>query len=288
MERAGAIARAAFGLGVLALACCARKPMLTPRDPTPGATHFVVMTYNVNQPHLLSDTVEAIGAPNADVVCLQEIGADWRQVIEPRYASQYPNMVFATNETEGGLALLSRYPIHDRGVIALPGNAAQWHPGSVVDVDTPGGTIEIVNVHLRAIFEGNSNPVTNYFDRGSDHVQELSTFFDHTTASVPIVVAGDFNESPTGDAVRSLENRGFLNVLPAFRPGQYTWHGPSVGAAAELTEDYIFFDGKFDPLNAWVERIGGSDHLPVLAHVQLRAPVAPVDAGSPDASSDQN
>jgi endonuclease/exonuclease/phosphatase family metal-dependent hydrolase len=272
-------------IGALGVAGCAKDPPLRPHDPTPGAVHFVVMTYNVNLPHLASATIDAIGAPNADVVCLQEVGADWRKIIEPRYASQYPNMMFATNETEGGLAMLSRYPIHDRGLIALPGNAAQWHPGSVVDVDTPGGTIEIVNVHLRAIFEGNSNPITNYFDRGSDHIQELSTFFGHTNASMPIVVAGDFNEGPTGDGVKSLESRGFLNVLPAFHPGQFTWRSNSVGAAAELTEDYLFFDGRFDPLDAWVARIGGSDHLPVLAHVQLRAPIG---APPSPATSGQN
>lgn len=243
---------------------------MSPRDPTPGSVHFRVMSYNVEQGNLSNDTLEAIGLPHAEVVCLQEVSANWRSMIEARWKAEYPNMVFATNESDGGLAVLSKWPIEDDGIVAFPGDQSQWHPGLVVRVTTPGGPIQVIDLHLRAIFEGSSNPISNYLDRGGDHVMEINTFLDHTIGSEPVVMAGDFNEGPTGAAVTALGDRGFLNALPAFHPGQFTWHGKGVGGELDLTEDYVLFDKGFDTLDSWVMRIGGSDHLPVLGHVQLR------------------
>jgi hypothetical protein len=37
----------------------------------------------------------------------------------------------------------------------------------------------------------------------------------------------------------------------------------------EMTIDHVLFDRSFIPLNSWVENIGHSDHLPVLAHVEV-------------------
>jgi endonuclease/exonuclease/phosphatase family metal-dependent hydrolase len=36
----------------------------------------------------------------------------------------------------------------------------------------------------------------------------------------------------------------------------------------EQTIDHVLFDHAFIPLNSWVENIGHSDHMPVLAHVE--------------------
>jgi endonuclease/exonuclease/phosphatase family metal-dependent hydrolase len=109
--------------------------------------------------------------------------------------------------------------------------------------------------------------VTNYFATAGDHVMEMRMFMDRALPEMPTIVAGDFNESPEGHAVRMLEGRRYLNALPAFRPGQYTWFGRSIGL--EMSIDHIMVASSFEILNAWVERGGKSDHLPVLAHVEL-------------------
>ena len=85
---------------------------------------------------------------------------------------------------------------------------------------------------------------------------------------VPTLVLGDFNEGVGGVAVEYLEDRGYTNALPLYRPGQFTWRGNSVANQFTQTLDHVLFDSSFEPLNAWVTDTGGSDHLPVVVHLE--------------------
>ena len=248
---------------------CTAPPPATPRAPTAGAVHFTAMTFNVHRDRANdASTVDAVGASNADIVCLQEVTAAWETALRARYAQQYEHMLFATKENAGGLAVLSHFPLESRGVVPVPGDL---HPGWVVHVETPAGRVQLVHVHLRSLFNGTRDWVSNYFATGSDHVFETRLFMDHASPEMPTIVLGDFNESPDGDAVRLLEGRGFTNVLPMFKPGQFTWYGRSIGL--DMAIDHVMVDQSFEPLAAWVERRGQSDHLPVVAHIEM--PPAP-------------
>jgi endonuclease/exonuclease/phosphatase (EEP) superfamily protein YafD len=97
---------------------------------------------------------------------------------------------------------------------------------------------------------------------------EIKDFAEECSSEYPIIVLGDFNESPKGKAVRYLESRGFQNVLPLYHPGQPTWRFRSLGDQLTKTYDHILFNDALRPLNAWVERKGASDHLPVVAHFE--------------------
>jgi vancomycin resistance protein VanJ len=257
---------------VLASSCAAVAP-LSPREPTPGTASFTVMTYNIHRDRSNDpSTVAAVGAPDADVVCLQEVTRAWESALRGAYATKYPHMLFAPKENAGGLAVLSRFPLEDRGVVPVPGDL---HPGWIVVADAPGGRVQLVHVHLRSMFNGTSDWVSNYFATEKDHLAELALFMDGAEGAkpaaeekLPTVVLGDFNESPSGDTVKHLEGLGFRNALPLFRPGQYTWHSPSVGGMLDMTIDHVMFDDAFEPLSAWVDRRGRSDHLPVIARLE--------------------
>jgi hypothetical protein len=85
----------------------------------------------------------------------------------------------------------------------------------------------------------------NYANADKDHVWELNLFLNKVDGSLPTVIAGDFNESPKGDAVRVLEQRGFRNALPLFHPGQPTWQGRSVAdpdkwARGQITVNTVY------------------------------------------------
>jgi endonuclease/exonuclease/phosphatase family metal-dependent hydrolase len=243
---------------------------MTPRQPTPGVPHFRVMTYNVHRERSGdAPTVAAVGDVDADIACLQEVTAAWEQSLRARYAQKYPYMLFHPKENAGGVAMLSRYPLEDHGIMPFHGD---WHPGWLVEVDTPGGHIQVLNVHLRSLFNGDRDWVSNYLSTSNDHLLELDSFMSKRATSLPTVVVGDFNESPDGDAVHTLEADGFRNALPLFHPGQYTWQGASVAKALEMTIDHVLFDRSFEPLNARVYRWGNSDHLPVVADLEMRWP----------------
>ena len=246
---------------------------LEPRDPEPGSFHLTVQTYNLlNEGRGDPATLAAIGQANADVVCLQEITATWRAAIETKYASIYPHRVFKIDGEEGaaGLGVLSRFPIRDGGWQEGPNG---WHPAWNHLVDTPNGTILILNAHLRNATGQNGNAVQSYFRTSADHLHEIKLFTAKCTKLHATIVLGDFNEGTDGAAIQYLESDGFQNALPLYHPGQPTWrYGRTVGGQFTQTLDHILFDSSFEPLNAWVLNAGASDHLPVVAHLEAAHP----------------
>lgn len=257
----------AFSTSSCALAVlfgCGPAP-LTPRDPTPGVVHFEVQTYNMNNDQSGDvATIEAAGYANADILCLQEVTKEFEQGLRKDYSDRYPYMLFQSMADAGGLAVVSKFPLTDKGYHLEPHD---WHPAWHVEVETPMGPVQLLNVHLRSMFSGQSSRITAYLTVNRDHIQELQAFTESCSKSVPTLVVGDFNEEPSGVSLRFLEDRGFQNALPLYHPGQGTWRDPKAWQMNQ-TIDHILFDQGFEPLNAWVEQRGNSDHLPVVAHLE--------------------
>lgn len=262
-----AVLALAASLG-LATTGCGERP-LEPRDPTPGVPHYKIKTYNVEtggEGH--ASTIKAIGTDDADIVCLQETTPQYETVIRAKLSAQYAYQIYQHNlpdQGAAGMAVLSHFPIIDGGWHPGPNG---WHPAWHLFVQTPAGTIQILNVHLRSMFDGKGNAASSYLKVGEDHLDEIALFMKSCAGDYPTLVVGDFNEGPGGRAVEYLEARGFRNALPLFRPGQYTWRHPSVANQMAQTLDHILFDDSFAPLNAWAIDAGASDHIPVVAHLE--------------------
>lgn len=259
----------ASALALLALGCGA--PPLEPRDPTPGVPHFTIATYNI-----LGDsqgdvaTRETIGATRADIICLEEVTAEWERVIRERYAADYPFMVFYAEGGAGGLGVLSKRRLIEEAFFEAPNN---WHPAWSVLAETPAGWLNLLTVHLRSLYSGTGGVVSDYVNWGSDHVYEIqsvlmSSASGSVPAALPRMVLGDFNEESNGDAVQHLEALGFTDVLPQFRPGQFTWRTRSLANQFNESLDHILYDEAVVPLNAYVVNAGNSDHIPVVAHFE--------------------
>lgn len=248
---------------------CAQPP-LTPRSPTPGAPQLVVTSFNVHL-HQWDDpgTVEAVGLAGADLIVLQETNPDWEQALRARYADAYPHMLFRhKGGGSGGLAVLSRSPVVDAGLRPY----LDWHPAWHLQVQTKLAVVQVLAVHLRAPLNRNDDgALTALSNLGEDHRAEIKAFSVACEEELPTLVVGDFNEDPQGPAVAWLEDRGFRNALPLFRPGVETWRRRSLHGQTVETVDHVLFDDAFVPLDAWVERAGSSDHLPVTAHFEAAA-----------------
>jgi endonuclease/exonuclease/phosphatase family metal-dependent hydrolase len=244
---------------------CGPAP-LEPEQPTPGAPHFKVVTYNVElNEGSAQSSLEAVGAGDADIVCLQEVTPDWETALRSRYEAIYPHMLFHTDGGAGGLAALSRFALTDLGLREGPGG---WHPAWHFLADSPAGTLQLINVHLRSLLSGEGNPVQSYLSTGRDHLRQIESFTADSDDQLTTIILGDFNEDPDGSAVRLLERQGFRNILPLYHPGQPTWRHGSVGNQLSKTFDHVLFDHTLRPLNSWVIQRGVSDHLPVVAHFE--------------------
>lgn len=253
--------RALFIVSLAGLGCLP-GPELVPRDPTPGVPYVTVTTFNVDYNRWDdADTVAAVGESGADVVALQEVGADWRDVLTDAWSAEYPYIAFSGSGS-GGLAVLSRHPFEDHGV--HPGLGG-WHPAWHVVVDSPIGPLQLLLVHLRPTVSAREGYVGSYFESDDARAQEIRTFQQACNDALPTLVLGDFNES-AGPATSHLREQGFQSVLPQYRPGQETWrYEKSLLGQTVDTLDHIFYRDDLAPLNAYVTYSGHSDHLPVTA-----------------------
>lgn len=248
---------------LLALLACAPLQREA-RAPSGEGFHFQVATFNVYHPAWKdSATLEAVSETGADVVFLQEVNPNWERVLEHRYHSEYPHMLFKAAGGASGLGVLSRFPLEDNGV--LPG---LQHPAWLVQVRTPGGTFPVLNLHLRALSMRNQSLLRSIPTTSRDHQREIRAFLEQSKPR-PALIVGDFNEGPGGAAVRWLKERGFTNALPLYQSG-HTWRSRSMGGVFKRTIDHILFDESLDALDAWVLRRGNSDHWPVVLRVQIR------------------
>lgn len=252
-----------------ALGCAAPEPAAAPRTPAPGAAQLVVKSYNVEcGEHEEVDTIEAVGAGNADIVCLQETTPEYETALRRRYSDRYPHQRYQHSPKTGaaGLAVLSRFPVLDRGHHQSP---RVWHPSWYVDVETPSGTVQILLVHLRPKLGGRQTDLEALLTLRGDHLEEIDHFMRWSAADKPTLVIGDFNEEPGGAAIRWLEARGYRNALPIFEPRSHTWRHRFLAWEVRQTLDHILFDRAFQPLDARVIHAGSSDHLPVVARLQV-------------------
>jgi endonuclease/exonuclease/phosphatase family metal-dependent hydrolase len=262
-------AHRAFLAFALIASGCAAAP-LAPRAPTQGAEHYTIQSYNVEcGKHEDESIIEAIGFANADIVCLQETTPEYETVIRRRYGERYPNQLYEHNAPDtgaAGLAVLSRFPIVDRGHHLAPFG---WYPAWHLEVETPSGPVQILHVHLRAKLSGRNNDFVALVTLRGDHRREIEHFMRWSVHDQPTLVVGDFNEEADGGAVSWLGKRGFRDALSLFRPDDHTWRQPFLAWELRQTLDHILFDKAFVPLDARVIDKGSSDHLPVVAHFQI-------------------
>ena len=208
---------------------------MEPRDPTPGTFNLTIQSYNVEFEHYGDPaTVATVGSNNADVISLQEVTPEWEDVLRSEYADTYGYMLFYSAPNSGGLAVLSRFPIVDLGFHPGPND---WHPAWHVGVETPAGPMQLLNVHLRSPLTGRDSALDAFLETNEDHRLSIEQFREECDGDLPTVVLGDFNEGVDGEAVGFLEDIGYRNALPLYRPGQGTWRYRSIGGQ---------FDGTYD------------------------------------------
>lgn len=248
-------------LCLVLLAGCAATPL--PRSPTPGAPRLTVMTYNVNYGLAGDpDTLGAIRRGGAEVVFLQETNEAWEEALRGTLGGAYPHMAFRHCCGAGGLAVLSRFPFVDEGLVASPSG---WFPSWRVVVRTPLGPVQAVDVHLHPGVSDSGSWVSGAWTTPRLRLAEIARTYARVDRSLPTLVVGDFNEGAAGHSVAYLEAQGFTTALPESAGAQSTWRYPTRIGTLRLQLDHVFFNGLLRLLDVRVLRAGRSDHLPVIA-----------------------
>ena len=182
------------------LAGCAASP-LGPRDPDPGAFHFTVETYNLNNddPADLA-TLTTIGEASADIVCLQETKCvDDAFPREPLEALGY-NVAVHGQKAFNGVAILSKVRF-DEVTPRLPGDTEDDHARFIEAVISVGGGA----VRVASIYLPNGNPTDSEKYPYKIKWMERLIRYAHERLELeePLVLAGDFNVIPSAADARN-------------------------------------------------------------------------------------
>jgi vancomycin resistance protein VanJ len=224
-------------------------------------------TYNLNYSNPdPRGSLDAIAAADADVVLLQEITAGWQRALADRFAAQYPTHIFRLHRRNaGGLAVLSKYPIGGEEMLAPPEGG--WFPAQRMVVTSPFGECELLHVHLRPALDHGSW-ISGFMTTPPVREQEIKSYWKALAHALPVIVAGDFNEDPSGLALAFLEQQGMTRLVTS---GPRTWHyEEDAWDVLKMDLDHIVISPELAAHDPRVLDAGTSDHRPVIATLAMK------------------
>ena len=233
----------------------------------------LLMTYNLNYANpRFEATLDAIAGADADLVLLQEVSAQWRDALNRRFAGTYPYRAFHLHaRPPGGLAVLSRLPVVDDALWPAPAQTGAWYPAERVVVTTAFGALQLLNVHLRPALDRGSW-VRGFLTTPNVRRDEIAAHWQRLDHALPTIVAGDFNEDPSGRAVDYLAGQGMTRV-PTTGPTTWRYEATARGKTYDLLKmdiDHVMIDRRLGATGAHVIEAGTSDHRPVVVTIEPR------------------
>lgn len=232
-----------------------------------------VMTYNIHvgvgidKKLDLERIAEVINREKPDLVALQEVDrgvtrTEGKDEIAELAKLTRMDFSFGHNlDYQGGqygIAILSRFLIQQRDHQKYDNKRETERRGMLrVEVEVDGRKLNFVTTHLDY----------QYADGRLFETEQLLRLLDGVTG--PLIVAGDFNDEPSGAVYKLL--------LTKFADGWLTSKAKGAGLTFPANKpvkriDYIFVrtSDRTKVKKAWVVNTLASDHLPVMAEIEIR------------------
>lgn len=247
---------------------------LTAGGRTPSfKTTLRVMTYNIHvgvgmdKKMDLQRIADVINQEHPDLVGLQEVDRGVKRtegVDEIAELARLTKMeyAFAHNlDYQGGqygVAILSRFAILKVDHRKYENKREAERRGMIrIEIRVNHQTLSFVTTHLDYQYE----------DGRVFETEQLLEFLKDQKG--PLIVVGDFNEEPSGDAYRLMAAR-FRDAWPESKTRETGLSYPADKPAKRI--DYIFHRAtdKVRAKKAWVVNTPASDHIPVMAELEIR------------------
>ena len=232
-----------------------------------------VMTYNIHvgvgmdKKLDLKRIADVINHEHPDLVGLQEVDrgvkrTEGKDEIGELAAMTHMDYAFAHNlDYQGGqygVAILSRFLIQKIDHQKFENKREAERRGMIrVEVEIDGRKVNFVTTHLDYQYE----------DGRVFETEQLLRFLDGLKG--PLIVVGDFNDEPTGDAYKLVLTR-FADAWLGSRSRGEGFSYPADKPVKRI--DYIFYgvaDGVRAKRASTVNTLA-SDHVPVVAELELR------------------
>ena len=257
-----------------------------------------IISYNVNlfqlyswskEPPTYNDIFAFINREDPDIVCLQEFYVNdkfpEKKAREKLDHNVHIGYIVNRKSSAYGMATYSRYPIVGSGEIKFENSA---NACIYTDIVVHGDTLRVYNNHLQSfrLKERNLNFLLNQNIRKDSHTmdeiidisfryrdalrkraQQVDVVTNHILNSpYPVIVCGDFNESPISYNYRKM----LRNLNDAFvEAGAGVGHTYK-GIFRSFRIDYILYNPIFKATRYYNPHINHSDHYPVVATLSLR------------------
>jgi endonuclease/exonuclease/phosphatase family metal-dependent hydrolase len=264
-------------------------------SPTPAsetAPHIKIMSYNVHLFGLLGkeknmvtlpDIAEFIEKENPDIVCLQEVStfdtAGVNRAFAP-YPYHHYHLNLRKNGAFFGVATFSRYPMAESGDFSFPNTSNRC---IFTDIVIKQKTVRVYNTHLQSVHinlektalrlqqeERRNEEIRDVSGRLKSGFIKRARQVNHITRHMgvspfPIIVCGDFNDTPVSYTYRKMKGKrndcftkagsGIISTYKSFWPA--------------FRIDYIFSDKQFDVAHYKIEKAAFSDHYPVIVQLTM-------------------
>lgn len=223
------------------------------------AAHFRLLTFNVwfRNPDM-TRVAAYIEGSQADAVVLQELTPSQAEALRPLLPT-YPHHHIEPSRM--GAAVFSRWPMLAAESVPLGKGAVEGAIAARVQIDWRGSPVTVLGVHLNWPLGPRNSAFRN---------EELATVVALAKAQPgPLIVAGDFNLTPWSEYFRAaLADSGLHDAARGFGL-QRSW--PAQFAPLSIRIDHCLLSPHWRSVAADIGPWMGSDHLPLMADLQLQA-----------------
>lgn len=181
----------------------------------------------------------------------------------------YPHRAFVPKTGTWGVGFASKRPLIN--VRTGPVEPSKI-PAMEASVTHDGQRVQLLCVHLVPPV-GKRKKSDTFLDELAQNGDVRSKQADTLVAryaktKTPVVLLGDFNEEPAGEALMKFEKAGWKRGCSFCGA---TFPGPKEPWPAVFTIDHVYARG-LEFIDAKTIRAGGSDHFPVAAKLTLQRP----------------
>lgn len=223
-----------------------------------------VMTFNMLVENTDYDSiVKMVAENNPDIIGLQEVSSQTRPILIKRFAKNYPYHAFHPVELSHNVGILSRFPIDKFIVLPVP----PIERGIQVTLRLNNGEpIEAIVTHLIPFHPTKKvlELAEYWYARRAEQVSYLSNIVKQYDE--PMIVMCDCNFTDTSETYYRIHKVMSDSFHEAGWGFGHTYRSPLFPIARI---DYIWHTKQIQAVDAYVGKQAGSDHLPVIAKLQL-------------------
>jgi len=262
-----------------------------------------IVSYNVqifglyNNTDTQGDIIKFLQEESPDIACLQEYCQENAPKPKLLAAKDIQNAVKAKDyyvftplsrkKYAFGMAIFSKFPIVDRGVISF--DNVKTNHAIFADVKINEDTVRVYNIHFQSIFfssedylfaqQATSNPDLTNEDLKKNSVRilkkikagfakrpaQVDTLVKHIKLSpYKTIICGDFNDTPCSYTYKQIQKLLEDAFVGSGKGRGYTL---IINKLLSFRIDYIFHDKSFKSYGFATKKINCSDHYPVCTYL---------------------